>query len=276
MLGNSTKLLEALRTQKKEYNEKLTKLSSELGLLESFESSYQIIVKELEKLYEEKLKVSNELSGLKKEVALLGNEIENLEKLAEELKRLEKEEKEFREKLELYSILKDSIFHKKGLAMYAIEKLLPTLAEETSKNLVELTDNKLNNVRITSYESRKEYGIKIEVLGVDDNWHEIQEFSGGEKTQINASLRFAIAKELALLPHVGKSYGRMKTLFIDEGDLGSLDTEVSRELFVRKLFAMGNLFDKIVLITHLTDVAERFPAKIHVVMTPDGRSQIEY
>jgi DNA repair exonuclease SbcCD ATPase subunit len=67
----------------------------------------------------------------------------------------------------------------------------------------------------------------------------------------------------------------MKTLFIDEGDLGSLDTESSRQLFVAKLFDMGEFFEKIILITHLTEVAERFPGRILVYMTPEEESKIK-
>ena len=110
---------------------------------------------------------------------------------------------------------------------------------------------------------------------MDGNWHDVGEFSGGEKTQINAALRFAIARELASLPQVGRTYGRMKTLFIDEGDLGSLDTEVSRELFVQKLFRMGESFEKVILITHLAEVAERFPGRIRVTMTPSQESRAD-
>ena len=85
-------------------------------------------------------------------------------------------------------------------------------------------------------------------------------------------MRFAIAKELA---SIKGSYGRMKTLFIDEGDLGSLDTEGSRELFVRKLFDMGKFFEKIILITHLSEVAEKFEGKLRVYMTEEGKSRVE-
>jgi len=88
-------------------------------------------------------------------------------------------------------------------------------------------------------------------------------------------LRFAIARELASMPQIGRTFGRMKTLFIDEGDLGSLDTEVSRELFVQKLLRMGEFFEKVILITHLAEVAEKFPGRIRVTMTPDRESRAE-
>ena len=82
-------------------------------------------------------------------------------------------------------------------------------------------------------------------------------------------------RELASMPQIGRTFGRMKTLFIDEGDLGSLDTEISRELFVQKLLRMGEVFEKVILITHLAEIAERFPGRIRVTMTPNQESKAE-
>jgi len=175
----------------------------------------------------------------------------------------------------VYTILKENVFHKKGIVIFAINQLLPQLAIEASSNLADLTDRRFTKLRLLPYEESNRYGIKIEVESSDGAFRDVKEFSGGEKTQINAALRFAIAKELASMPQIGRSYARMKTLFIDEGDLGSLDTEVSRELFVKKLFDMGKFFDRIILITHLTDIAERFPSRIRVYMTEDERSRVE-
>jgi len=176
---------------------------------------------------------------------------------------------------EVLSILKNEVFHKKGVVMYAIHQLLPALEIEASRNLSDLTDGRFSQVKLETYEEARGHGIRILVLGVDGAWHDVGEFSGGEKTQINAALRFAIARELASMPQVGRTYGRMKTLFLDEADLGSLDTEVSRDLFVEKLFDMGAFFDKVILITHLTEVADRFPARIRVEMTPEQVSRAE-
>lgn len=176
---------------------------------------------------------------------------------------------------EVLAVLKNEVFHKKGVVMYAINQLLPELEIESSRNLADLTDGRFSQVKLQTYEEAKGHGIKILVLAVDGNWHDVGEFSGGERTQINAALRFAIAKELASMPQVGRTYGRMKTLFLDEAELGSLDTEVSRDLFVAKLFDMGKFFDKVILITHLTEVADRFPGRIRVDMTADGVSRAE-
>jgi exonuclease SbcC len=159
--------------------------------------------------------------------------------------------------------------------MFAVDQLLPELEIEASKNLSELTDARFGRIRLETYEEGRGHGIRILVQGVDGQWHDVAEFSGGEKTQINAALRFAIARELASMPQIGRTFGRMKTLFIDEGDLGSLDTEVSRELFVQKLLRMGEVFEKVILITHLAEVADKFPGRIRVTMTPNQESRAE-
>ncbi|HKW42942.1 MAG TPA: hypothetical protein VJP06_02035, partial [Thermoplasmata archaeon] len=202
-------------------------------------------------------------------------QIARLEADAAKLVQAERERVEIRSRLEILELLVTRVFHKRGVVMYAIDQLLPELEIEASKNLAELTDGRFNRIKLETYEEGRGHGIRILVQGVDTRWHDVGEFSGGEKTQINAALRFAIAKELASMPQAGRTFGRMKTLFIDEGDLGSLDTEVSRELFVLKLFRMGEFFDKVILITHLAEVADKFPGRIRVTMTPSQESRVE-
>ncbi len=202
-------------------------------------------------------------------------QIEALEGDAAKLKEASRQRDELRVSMEIVDLLVGRIFHNRGVVMYAIDQLLPELEIEASRNLAELTDGRFNRIKLEPYEEGRGHGIRIQVQGVDALWHDVGEFSGGEKTQINAALRFALARELASLPQVGRAFGRMKTLFIDEGDLGSLDSEVSRELFVRKLFRMGEFFEKVILITHLAEVADRFPGRLRVTMTPNQESRVD-
>ncbi|MBA3043834.1 hypothetical protein FP804_01705, partial [archaeon] len=250
-IGDVSHLIENLKKQKKENEEALKEKEIHLKETEPFETKYQKIEEEIKTIGEKRNQEDRIVVSLERDIENLKNEITELEGIKKEIKEAEKKCNELRKTSEITTILKENIFHKKGIVMYAINKLLPHLETEASKNLSELTDSRFNNVKIETYEENKKYGVKINVVGPDNTWHDVQEFSGGERTQINAALRFAIAKELSSLPQVGKTYGRMKTLFIDEGDLGSLDTEVSRELFVKKLFDMGKFFEKIILITHL-------------------------
>ncbi|MCG2826151.1 MAG: hypothetical protein L6265_06125, partial [Thermoplasmatales archaeon] len=274
-IGDVSHLIENLKKQKKENEEALKEKEIHLKETEPFETKYQKIEEEIKTIGEKRNQEDRIVVSLERDIENLKNEITELEGIKKEIKEAEKKCNELRKTSEITTILKENIFHKKGIVMYAINKLLPHLETEASKNLSELTDSRFNNVKIETYEENKKYGVKINVVGPDNAWHDVQEFSGGERTQINAALRFAIAKELSSLPQVGKTYGRMKTLFIDEGDLGSLDTEVSRELFVKKLFDMGKFFEKIILITHLTEVSERFPNRIQINMSANGESRVE-
>jgi len=274
-IGDVSKLIEDLTCQKEQKERELGQLQQSLKALEIYETQYEVTERELKELQEKRRGVEAIIHGKEGEAKRLRKEIEDLRAIAQQIEALETTLKGLQESAEVLTLLKEKIFHKKGIVMYAIEQLLPQLAREASSNLSDLTDGRFNNVRIVPYEENNRYGVRIDVGGADGEFHDVQEFSGGEKTQINAALRFAIAKELANMPQVGRTFGRMKTLFIDEGDLGSLDTEASRGLFVKKLFDMGEFFDKVILITHLTEVADRFPSKVRVYMTPEEKSKVE-
>ena len=104
---------------------------------------------------------------------------------------------------------------------------------------------------------------------------EASSFSGGEKTQINAAIRFAIMKRIAEIPDTsGAVFRKSNTLLIDEGDLGTLDDESARQRFVDKIFELKSMLKKIILITHLEDVAEQFPNRIMIGWDELGKSKI--
>ena len=242
--------------------------------------------KEKEEAYVEARRRLDELrSSVEKAAKELGKKEEAAKRLAKQLEELRAEEatiaeserslRGLRGRGEILAILKDEVFHKRGVVKFAIDQLMPELEIGASRNLADMTDGRFNKMKLETYEESGRHGVRISVEGVDGRWHDIGEFSGGERTQINAALRFAIAQQLASMPQIGGTYGRMKMLFIDEGDLGSLDTEVSRDLFVQKLFRMGDFFDKVILITHLTEVAERFQSRMHVEMNDRGESRLE-
>ena len=274
--GDASKLLEDLKAQHDALQKELTAAEAALADLKAEDEAYVAARDRLDRLRREledaKVAASRTQALLAERTQVIAEIEEDERRNAEATAKLDSMLKE----REVLAILKDQVFHKKGVVMYAVDQLLPELEIEASKNLGDLTDGRFSKTRLETYEEGKGHGIRILVEGVDGRWHDVGEFSGGEKTQINAALRFAIARELASMPQVGRTYGRMKTLFIDEGDLGSLDTETSRDLFVRKLFKMGEFFDKVILITHLTEVAEKFPGRIRVSMTPEQESRVEY
>ena len=274
-LGDPASLLADLGRQVETVESERTRLEADAKAFEPKEVAYAAARQDLEKLRATLDTERGAFHMLEGQAKQLHAQIEGLEADAAKLKEAERERDELRVRAEIADVLVTRIFHNRGVVMYAIDQLLPELEIEASRNLAELTDGRFNRIRLETYEEGRGHGIKIQVQGVDSLWHDVGEFSGGEKTQINAALRFAIARELASLPQLGRSFGRMKTLFIDEGDLGSLDTEVSRELFVQKLFRMGEFFEKVILITHLAEVADRFPSRLRVTMTPNQESRVE-
>ncbi|MFQ5552425.1 MAG: AAA family ATPase [Thermoplasmata archaeon] len=274
-LGGVTGQLQEMSAQRRTLDEALQDDAKVLEGLQEAEARYQDLNTELETVRREVDEATKVLLRSQGELKAAEERVAELEGLAARLQALEEGMEELRGRAEVYAVLKDGVFHRRGVVMHAVNRLLPELQIETTRNLDDLTDGRLRRVRLETHEEAGGYGIRILVEGVDGEWHDVGIFSGGERTQINAALRFAIAKELASMPQVGRTYGRMKTLFIDEGDLGSLDTERSRELFVAKLFKMGAFFEKVILITHLAEVAERFPGRVRVTMTPEGESRAE-
>ncbi|MFQ6106935.1 MAG: AAA family ATPase [Thermoplasmata archaeon] len=274
-IGDMSRLLEDHKRRLEKTESEVAGLKKKLQKLAADEDAYQKARTDVEGLKRSKSEIEKELRGKEVQIEGLQEQLRELERERVKLEKIEEKLEMGRSGLETFAILKDQIFHKKGVAMYAINQLLPELEIETSQNLIDLTDGRFTRVSLRTHEEKREYGVRIDVEGVDGKWHDVAEFSGGERTQINAALRFAIAKQLASLPQVGRTYGRMKTLFIDEGDLGSLDSESNRDLFIHKLFKMGEFFDKVILITHLVEVADRFPGKIRVYMTPEQESRIE-
>ena len=274
-VGDVGARLTDLEVQRKTLETERANLETELADLRPSEERFAATKAKLEALQGELDAERKAWHLLEGQATALKEQIVALETDARKLKESQRQRELLRGELEIYDVLVNRVFHKRGVVMYAVDQLLPELEIEASKNLSELTDGRFGRIRLETYEEGRGHGIRILVQGVDGQWHDVAEFSGGEKTQINAALRFAIARELASMPQIGRTFGRMKTLFIDEGDLGSLDTEVSRELFVQKLLRMGEVFEKVILITHLAEVADRFPGRIRVTMTPNQESRAE-
>jgi len=274
-VGDVSARLADLEVQRKALETERAALVADLEGLRSSEEVFATSKAKLETLQGELDAERKAWHLLEGQAKALKEQIVALETDAKKLKESERQRESLRGELEIYDVLVNRVFHKRGVVMYAVNQLLPELEIEASKNLSELTDSRFGRIRLETYEEGRGHGIRILVQGVDGQWHDVAEFSGGEKTQINAALRFAIARELASMPQIGRTFGRMKTLFIDEGDLGSLDTEVSRELFVQKLLRMGEVFEKVILITHLAEVADKFPGRIRVTMTPNQESRAE-
>ena len=92
---------------------------------------------------------------------------------------------------------------------------------------------------------------------------EYELFSGGEAFRINFAIRLALSHVLAQ-----RAGARLQTLVIDEG-FGSQDSE-GRQRLVEAINLVKPDFAKVLVITHLEELKDAFPARIEVEKTPRG------
>ena len=88
-------------------------------------------------------------------------------------------------------------------------------------------------------------------------------FSGGEAFRINFAVRIALSRLLAR-----RAGAPLPTLIIDEG-FGTQD-EYGIEKLKEAINSIQDDFDKILVITHLDELKDAFPARIDVVKTAEG------
>jgi exonuclease SbcC len=88
-------------------------------------------------------------------------------------------------------------------------------------------------------------------------------FSGGEAFRINFAIRVALSKLLA-----NRAGARLQTLFTDEG-FGTQDTS-GRERLVEAIQSIQDEFELIVVITHIDELKDHFPARIEVTKHSTG------
>jgi exonuclease SbcC len=92
---------------------------------------------------------------------------------------------------------------------------------------------------------------------------EYELFSGGEAFRVNFAIRLALSRVLAQ-----RAGARLQTLVIDEG-FGSQDVD-GRQRLIEAINLVRPDFAKILVITHLEELKEAFPARIEVEKTLRG------
>lgn len=186
---------------------------------------------------------------------------------------LERYGTEFKEKRTLIERCKtlEKAFGKDGIPALLIEQAVPEI-EEQANNLLQQLSNGTMSLRMNTqgtYKSKKdEVKETLDILITDPyGTREYEMFSGGEAFRINFSIRLALSRLLAQ-----RAGSRLQTLVIDEG-FGSQDDE-GRVRLAEAITAVQNDFEKILVITHLSELKEAFPSRIEVEKTADG-SRVE-
>jgi len=160
-------------------------------------------------------------------------------------------------------------FSKQGIQAIIIENALPELEEDANQILDRISDGALSIKVLTTRKAKArptDAGV-IETLDINISDHlgarPLELYSGGESFRVSFALRIALSKLLAR-----RAGANLQTLIIDEG-FGTQDGK-GREKLVEAITAISDDFEKIIVITHVDELKDAFPARIDVVKTPLG------
>ena len=159
-------------------------------------------------------------------------------------------------------------FGKEGVPALLIEQALPEIEIQANEILDRLTAGAMS-VRFATQKDYKDKHRedKKETLDIvisdaaGDREYEL--FSGGEAFRVNFAIRLALSRVLAQ-----RAGARLQTLVIDEG-FGSQDAE-GRQRLIEAINLVRTDFAKVLVITHLEELKDAFPARIEVEKTPSG------
>jgi exonuclease SbcC len=161
-------------------------------------------------------------------------------------------------------------FGRRGVQAMIIETAIPEIEDEANRILGRMTDGRMHVKFETQRDVRSGVGT-VETLDIkisdELGTRSYEMFSGGESFRVNFSIRIALSR---LLAH--RAGTRLQTLVVDEG-FGSQDQD-GRDRIVEAIQAIEAEFEKILIITHLEDLRERFPVRIEVFKTPKGSTYV--
>jgi len=267
-----TSRISTINKELEELEKEITKYEKTLKEYPKFLKEYRILANKINEKKGEEKELNNSIIRIDQTIKGIEKKISELIEIKPEIDKLRKSIKSLKIEEDILQKLRTEVFHTRGTPFYAINKILPRLGKRASLILADLTNQRFSYIQLNKIEKGKQ-GIGFEILiKAPDGIRDVATFSGGERTQINAALRLAISEEISMLgkQEVSANMG-VKTLFIDEGDLGSLDTLEAQAAVVKKLFTLSAKFN-IILITDLQEIANHFPNSINISRDDYGRS----
>jgi exonuclease SbcC len=186
------------------------------------------------------------------------------EEAAQQLTEKHKERAALLERQSLFQELGEAC-GKKGVQAMLIETAIPEIEREANRLLGRITGNQMHLTFEMQRDTRK--GDTVETLDIKIadavGTRNYSAFSGGEAMRINFAIRVALSR---LLAH--RAGASLETLVIDEG-FGALDAD-GRERFVEAITSVQHDFKRILVITHLQELKDRFPVHVEITRTTHG------
>lgn len=209
-------------------------------------------------------RIQDEEAGARERLGAAQQRLDTLDTLRERREDLLARQDELLAERSIYEELRTA-FSKNGIPAMIIDAAIPELQETANALLSRMTDGRMHLLLSTQRE--KVTGGVAETLDIlisdGQSTRDYETFSGGEAMRINFALRIALSKLLAR-----RAGAQLRTLVVDEG-FGSQDAE-GRERLMEAIQSVREDFDLILVITHLDELMDRFPARIEVTRTSNG------
>lgn len=153
-----------------------------------------------------------------------------------------------------------------GVQALLIDAALPEIESYANELLGRLSNGSME-VKFKTLREAKSKRDLIETLDIaiidDFGERPYENYSGGEKFRVNFAIRLALSMVLAR-----RAGARLRTLVIDEG-FGTQDPE-GRQRLVEAINVIQGEFDCILVITHIDELRDKFPARIDVEKSASG------
>jgi exonuclease SbcC len=198
------------------------------------------------------------------ELAAARQQLQFCERQAELRAELERELKTVLTEQGLYADLVLAL-GKNGVQAMLIDTAIPELDEQANELLTRMTDGRMH-VKLEMQRPTRGGGMAETLdikIGDELGTRGYELYSGGEAFRINFALRIALSRLLAR-----RAGASLQTLVIDEG-FGSQDVE-GRDRLVDAIKAIQDDFEKILVITHISELKDVFPVRIEVEKTSAG------
>ena len=252
-----------------EEKKKLANIEAEIKGFEGIESLAKEIKEKMSAAEERTQTLKGRKDGLLMDISRCSSELERINRLTARKDEIAGSVKEAKNELLIFQELAKA-FGKNGLQALIIEHAVPEIEAEANRILSRLTEGtmtlSLEMVKPTQKGGERE---TLEIyIGDSSGTRSYETFSGGEAFRIDFSLRVGISKFIA-----NRSGAQLRTLVIDEG-FGTQDREGLGQ-FVQVLNSIKGDFDKILAITHVDELKERFPVRIEVTKEPGAGSKFE-
>ena len=156
-------------------------------------------------------------------------------------------------------------FGVRGVPAMVIEAAVPEIEDEANRLLTRMTGGRMHVRFDTQRETQAgEVRETLEIQIADElGTREYSLSSGGEAFRVNFAIRIALSRLLAR-----RAGAQLQTLVIDEG-FGTQDAQ-GRERLIEAINIIQDDFARVLVITHIDELKDAFPARIEVTKTEGG------